>query len=229
VAPGIPGSTNGELAGTVVDADTLRRADSARLDGRHYAVTQTAVLTSGNGSLRIQWTRYSAPDGRVRQTFNAIGTGALTPTVRRSDLWTNGSRYWVRSELTGGRVTLGTQPGPPAIHQLSVQRPGALLTRADYQVRERTDTGVRLISGGQVRLPGQMVPVATGPPSNATVRLTVQQDGLVRQSVVSYDARNGAETIRVTIEQRVDNVGVPRVQPPTWLANATSDGERGFV
>lgn len=209
-APGVTGDGR-------VSVERLLAADAAVRNGTSYRFERTLHASGPDGSLRIERVRHVLADGRVREDLAVDGTGDQTPAIRNGTLWDDGEVLWTRTRLEGGRtVTNRLLSGSASPFGLGEELPGRVLTATDFDVQPRRG-GVVLESTGPFSMSRPVAPVSLGQPRNASARLVVGSEGLVRSLRLSYDASLRGETATVTIRQNVTGVGRTSASRPPWV------------
>jgi hypothetical protein len=215
VAPGVP-ATGGEA--TAIDADRLLAADADRRSRGGYHLTRAVTIRGANWTTRIDRDRRVAPDGTLFERAEFNSSGPLSPTIGRSELWTNGSATYVRTfDAAGDRIEQGRFPSAPQHFQRWPRLREQVLDGGTYRV-EPTADGAVLRATELPTLPATLVPLSVREPRNVTARLVVTETGLIRSVRVRYDTTVRGEPVRVKIEHRVRAVGNTSVDRPAWVA-----------
>lgn len=213
VAPGVP-ATGGEP--TAIDADRLLAADtSGRSAG--YRLARTVTIRGTNWTTRIDRDRRVAADGTLFERAEFDSSGPLSPTLGRSELWTNGSATYVRTfDSAGTRIEQGRFPSAPRHFQRWPMLREQVLEGGTYRV-EPTADGAVLRATALPTLPATLVPLSLREPRNVTARVVVTEAGLIRSVRVRYDTTVRGEPVRVTIRHRTRAVGATGVDRPAWV------------
>lgn len=216
LAPGVSASDEGQPV--VVSREQLLAADTAQRNRTSHRVTRTVVIEGPNWTTRIQRERLIAAGGSpMFERVDINSSGPLSPTISRSELWTNGSTAFVRTfDGTGNRIERGEFPAPPThFNQWTVLR-AQLLDGTDYRV-ESTADGVVIEVVAPPTLPTTVVPLSVREPRNVTASLTVTESGLIRSLRVRYDSTVEGDPVRVEIAHDVSDVGNTSVTRPEWV------------
>ena len=214
VAPGIP-NTDGEP--TVVDADRLLAADEAQRAGG-YRLRRIVTVRETNWTTEIHRDRRVAADGTLFERVEIDSSGPLSPTLSRSELWTNGSTTYVRTfDGAGNRIEQAALPSAPGHFRRWPMLSEQILEGGTYRV-EQIDDGAVLRSTALPTLPATLVPLSVREPRNVTARLVVTEAGLIRSVRVDYDTTVRGDPVDVTIQHRVAAVGNTSVDRPAWAA-----------
>lgn len=215
VAPGVP-ATDGEA--TVIDADRLLAADADQRSSGGYHLTRAVTIRGTNWTTRIDRDRRVAADGTLFERVEFNSSGPLSPTLGRSELWTNGSATYVRTfDAAGNRIEQGRFPSAPGHFQRWPMLREQVLEGGTYRV-EPTADGAVLRSTELPTLPATLVPLSVREPRNVTARLVVTETGLIRSVRVRYDTTVRGEPVRVEIRHRLRAVGNTSVDRPAWVA-----------
>jgi hypothetical protein len=215
VAPGVPATDGGT---TVIDADRLLAADAAHRSRSGYHLTRAVTIRGTNWTTRIDRDRRVAADGTLFERVEINSSGPLSPTLGRSELWTNGSTAYVRTfDASGNRIEQGALPSAPGHFRRWPMLREQLLDGGTYRV-EPTADGAVLRATELPTLPATLVPLSVREPRNVTARLVVTETGLIRSVRVRYDTTVRGEPVRVEIRHRLRAVGNTTVDRPGWVA-----------
>lgn len=244
LAPGVPAAAVGDADRRYVNTDRLRRADERRRAATSYRLSRTVTVDGAAGTLRIDRVRVQRADGAAVEHLSTESTGAITPSVVESTLWTDGSVYWTRTTLSDGQTAVNRRhpnppafarepPAPPSFHRLGIALSGRLLDAADYVVHHRQDDSVVVRSATPIELDRPVLPIALGDSRNGSVRIRVTSRGLVEELVFRYNATFAGEPVEVTVRQEISSAGTTSVSRPDWVGKAethpTLDTEGGVV
>jgi len=223
-APGIPAPpAAADQPSGPVDAEQLIAADDRIRSNASYRLERVVriEMRDGDGEMVIQRARRVGTDGPVHERLVAEGTRLLRPSVLNSTLWQDDETIATRATLSNGRpVMLTTLPTPPTRHVVGVGLGERVLRDSELRVQSSGDGTTTLVVEGRVGLSDLEVPVAVGPPRNATARVTVTSAGLIQRVHVNYDTLYLEEPVRVTIRHRVLDVGETTVERPAWVDDA---------
>jgi hypothetical protein len=217
IAPGVPEiDRNGTAVG--VDADRLRAANARLRANTSYTVQRTVTVTDsdGNGTLGFDRTRLVAPEGTL-ESLSIDQSGEFSAVIDSGTLWRDAEGTWARTNLSNGRTTVSERLGgdlePYGYGTDLVNRS---LSGDTYQVR--TDGDDAILLSRNIDLESEsLIPISTGVPIDERVRLVVDDSGLVRSLAVRYDTIYGTESVTVTIQHDLQNVGTTTVQRPAWV------------
>ncbi|MFC7132597.1 MULTISPECIES: hypothetical protein [Salinibaculum] len=224
-APGVPAPDQPGVGQVSVDADRLAAANEQARANATYTLERTVVVRGPNGTMRIERTRLSGDGDVALERLSIDGSGKLSSVVENGTLWTNGTTTWTRTRLSNGRTVtnrlVGSSPEP---YGFGVDLAGHVLAGASFEVAPRDGrAGAVLDSRRAFSMSLPLVPLATGPAENATARLVVDGDGLVRALDLSYGASLGDQQLRVDIQHRVVDRGTTRtVSRPEWVPTTES-------
>jgi hypothetical protein len=212
-APGVP-VADGEQ--TVVNTNLLLRADTAERSTVSYRLHRRVSIRGANWTTQIDRERRVGTNGTLFERLEINGSGPLSPTIERSELWTNGSTAHVRTFAgSDGPIEQTTLPSAPGHFQRWVLLREQVLTDRTYRV-EPTADGVVLHSAELSDLPVSVIPFSMREPRNATARLVVMETGLIRSVRLQYETAIRGEPAQVVIRHRLRAVGNTTVDRPTW-------------
>jgi hypothetical protein len=206
-----------------VDAERLIAVDDRIRSNTSYTLERVVriEMRDGDGGMVIRRSRRVGVDGAVHERLTAEGTRPLRPSVLNSTLWQDEETTATRATLSNGRpVMLTSLPTPPTRHAVGIGLGERVLRDSELRVQSSGDGTTTLVVEGRVGLSELEVPVAVGPPRNATARVTVTSEGLIQRVRVSYDTLYLEEPVRVTIRHRVVSVGATTVERPEWVDDA---------
>jgi hypothetical protein len=224
-APGVPAPDQPGSVQLSVETDRLRAANRQARAATTYTLERTVVVRSPNGTMRIERERLEGTGDRALEYLAINGSGRLSSVVENGTLWTNGTTTWTRTRLSNGRTVtnrlLGSDPDPYGFGSDLVDH---VLQAARFEVTTREGTsGAVLRSRTPFSLNLPLVPLATGPPANASARLVVDGSGFVRAVDLSYETTFGDETLTVTISHRITRRNETVVDRPVWVPTNRSD------
>lgn len=213
-APGVSASETGPV---VVDSEQLLAADTAHRNRTSHRITRTVVIDGPHWTTRIERERLTAAGGTpMFERVEINGSGPLSPTLSRSELWTNGSTAFVRTfDGAGNRIEDGAFPSPPNHFRRWTLLRTQLLDGEEYRV-EPTADGAVLSARRLPTLPATVVPLSVREPRNVTAQLSVTESGLIQSLRVQYDSTVGGDPVRVEITHRVSGLGNTTVSRPEW-------------
>jgi len=214
----VPGVSVQEEGPVVVNREQLLAADTAQRNRTSHRVTRRVVIEGPDWTTRIERERLTAAGGFP--TFERVdinSTGPLSPTLSRSELWTNGSTAFVRTfDGAGNRIEQGEFPSPPSHFSRWTVLRAQLLDGTDYRV-EPTADGVVIHVVAPPTLSTTVVPLSVREPRNVTASLTVTESGLIRSLRVRYDSTVEGDPVRVEITHDISDVGNTSVTRPEWV------------
>ncbi|MBV0900481.1 hypothetical protein [Haloarcula salina] len=210
-----------------VVAPALGSAHARTLAGQNYTVVHRQRVTDRNGTLlrRSNHTRWVARNatvyaGRFNQTSRAVRS-----RTARFDYWTNGSVVAVRYDERINRPQIvrweveGAGPVADLPDRRTIQ---GVAGAVDLSVAERRASGDVLLVGHRFVRPDRLVtPLFIDEPTNVSAQLRVGPDGTVEAMRLVFDAERGRESVRVTQDIRVRDIGSTTVPRPDWVANAS--------
>lgn len=216
VAPGVP-AVDANGTEVPVNAARLRAANAALRANTSYTVRRTVTVTDGNdGTLDFDRTRLVGSDATLER-LSIDESAQFTAVLQGGTRWTDGNGTWTRTNLSNGRTTiterLGDELDPYGYGDSLADR---ALTAARYQVRDGPG-GVVLLTRELDFESESLTPLSTGPPIDERVRLVVAESGLVRSLAVRYDTVYGTQTVTVTIQHDLVDVGQTSVERPAWV------------
>jgi hypothetical protein len=215
VAPGVP-ATDGEE--TVIDADRLLAADETQRSGAGYRLARTVTIQGRNWTTRIDRDRRVGADGTLFERVEIESDGPLSPTIGRSELWSNSSATYVRTfDAAGTRIEQGRLPSAPDHFRRWPMLREQVLQGGTYRV-EPTADGAVLRSTELPTLPATLVPLSVREPRNVIAQVVVTERGLIQSIRVRYDTTVRSEPVRVEIRHQVRAVGNTSVDRPAWVA-----------
>jgi len=223
-APGVPAQdAAADQPSGPVDAERLIAADDRVRSNTSYRLERVARIGTleSEGEMVIRRSRQVGADGAIHERLVAEGTEPLRPSVLNSTLWQDADTTATRATLSNGQTVLLTRlPTPPTRHIVGLGLGERVLRDSEFRVSSTGNGTTTLVVEGHVGLSELEVPVAVGPPRNATARVTVTPEGLVQRVHVTYDTTYLEERVRVTISHRVVGVGETTVERPDWVDEA---------
>jgi hypothetical protein len=217
-APGVPAPDQSGSAGVSVDTTRLQAANRRVRANSTYVLRRTVVVRGPSETMRIERTRVEGAGETALEHLTVEGNGRLSSVVENGTLWTNGTTAWTRTRLSNGRVVtnrlLESSPGP---YGFGAELSGHVLSAATFDVRERADgAGAILQSRRPFSLNLPLLPLSTGPATNATGRLVVDSDGFVSVLDLSYETTFSDRNLTVSISHRLDREPAS-VSRPAWV------------
>lgn len=213
LAPGVPTNDRGA---TALDVERLLAADVRQRSGVGYRLARTVTIRGSNWTTRIDRNRRVGPDGTLYERVEIKSDGPLSPTISRSELWSNDSTTYIRTfSSAGSRIEQGRLPSAPEHFQRWPMLREQVLRDGAYRV-ESTADGAVLRSTELPTLPAALVPLTVREPRNVTARVVVTETGLIQSTGVQYDTTVRGEPVRVEIQHRTSAVGNTSVDFPEW-------------
>jgi hypothetical protein len=214
VAPGVS-ATDGEA--TIVDADLLLAADAEQRSAAGYHLSRTVTIRGSNWTTLIDRDRRVAADGTTFERVEINSSGPVSPTIERSELWSNGSAVYVRTfDTAGNRLEQGKFPSAPSHFRHWTLLRDQVLEGGTYR-GERTANGAIFRTTELRTLPATQIPLSVREPRNVTAWVVVTETGMIRSVRVRYDTTISGEAVRVVIRHRLRAVGNTSVDRPGWV------------